>query len=157
MVSGGQEPYNYKWINLNNRTENMITNLCPGEYIVEVTDALGCLPVEASGIVRDRTQPCFSTRTILTPGGDGLNDSFIIFCADEYPNNRLKIYNRWGELVYQMDNYDCTQNGGECFMGKKQNSDEILPEGAYYWVLEYTDNASGEEVQLRGSLTILAE
>lgn len=158
MINGGQEPYNYRWVNLNNRTENMITNLCPGEYIVEVSDALGCLPVEASGIVRDRTQPCFSTRTILTPGGDGLNDSFIIFCADEYPNNRLKIYNRWGELVYQFDNYDCTQNGGECFKGYKQNTNsEPLPEGAYYWVLEYTDNASGEEVQLRGSLTILAE
>lgn len=157
MVEGGQEPYNYKWININNRTDNMITNLCPGEYIVEVTDALGCLPVEASGFVRDRTQPCFSTRTVLTPGGDGLNDSFIIFCSDEYPNNRLKIYNRWGELIYQADNYDCTQNGGECFKGYKQNSSEPLPEGAYYWVLEYTDNSSGEEVQLRGSLTILAE
>ncbi|PHN06878.1 cohesin domain-containing protein [Flavilitoribacter nigricans] len=157
MVSGGQEPYSYKWININNRTENMITNLCPGEYIVEVSDALGCLPTQASGIVRDRTQPCFSTRTVLTPGGDGLNDAFIIFCSDEYPQNRLKIYNRWGELVYQADNYDCTQYGGECFVGYKENSSEALPEGAYYWVLEYTDNASGEEVQLRGSLTILAE
>lgn len=158
MVTGGQEPYAYRWININNRTENMIPNLCPGEYIVEVSDALGCLPVQASGIVRDRTQPCFSTRAVITPGGDGLNDSFIIFCADEYPRNELKIFNRWGEMVYQADNYDCTQNGGECFEGYKQNStSDILPEGAYFWVLEYTDNATGEEVQLRGSLTLLAE
>lgn len=157
MVTGGQEPYNYKWININNRTENMVTNLCPGEYIVEVSDALGCLPVQVSGIVRDRTQPCFSARTVITPDGDGLNESFIIFCSDEYPSNELKIYNRWGELVYQADNYDCTESDGECFRGRRKDSEEILPEGAYFWVLEYTDNATGDDVQLKGSLTILAE
>ncbi|MCB0630210.1 MAG: gliding motility-associated C-terminal domain-containing protein, partial [Lewinella sp.] len=159
MVTGGKEPYSYRWININNSRENMVTGLCPGEYIVEVTDALGCFPVEGSGIVYDRTQPCFSTRTVITPDGDGLNESFIIFCADEYPDNLLKIYNRWGELVYQKQNYDCTQNGGECFKGRRgEDQDaaaEALPEGAYYWILEYRDNATGEDVILKGSLTIL--
>ena len=156
MVTGGQEPYSYKWININNSSMNMVTNLCPGEYIVEVTDALGCLPVQATGIVRDRTQPCFSTRTVITPDGDGLNEDFIIFCADEYPQNHLKIYNRWGQLVYEKRNYNCTQNDGECFKGMRADTEEPLPEGAYFWVLEYTDNATGDEVQLKGSLTILS-
>ena len=51
----------------------------------------------------------------------------------------MRIYNRWGKLVYEMDNYD---NAGNAFRGISNGStavikDDALPVGVYYYVIEY--------------------
>jgi len=40
--------------------------------------------------------------TFVTPNGDGANDVFYISEIEQRPNNRLTIYNRWGNLVYDL-------------------------------------------------------
>ena len=73
----------------------------------------------------------------FTPNGDGKNDGFVIKNIENYPNNNLKIFNRWGNLVYQKDGY---QNE---FEGYANTSDaagqEKLPAGTYYVILVYGD------------------
>ncbi|MEL6141107.1 MAG: gliding motility-associated C-terminal domain-containing protein, partial [Bacteroidota bacterium] len=70
--------------------------------------------------------------------------------------NTLEIYNRWGQLVFQMNNYSCSSDGGlDCFEGRT-NDGAILPEGPYYYVLDYF-NPIGERLQKRGSLTIVLD
>ena len=39
---------------------------------------------------------------IVTPNGDGLNDVFVIRGIEQFPNNTMRIYNRWGVLVYDL-------------------------------------------------------
>ncbi|WP_298901250.1 gliding motility-associated C-terminal domain-containing protein [uncultured Psychroserpens sp.] len=69
----------------------------------------------------------------LSPNGDGLNDVFSIECIEEYPNNRLKIYNRLGVLVYESKDYkndwDGTPNKGI------PNNLGLLPVGTYFYIL----------------------
>ena len=42
---------------------------------------------------------------IFTPNNDGLNDFFIPINLEQYPYPTLIIYNRWGEIVYENENY----------------------------------------------------
>ena len=159
-VFGGTPPYNYRWVEISgvgNTAE--VSDLCAGDYTVLVTDANGCGDdVSGTGTVLNRAFPCLSERPVITPNGDGLNESFILFCSDgsEVGNNSLEIFNRWGQLVFQTDNYACSDDDGiNCFRGRT-NDGVDLPAGAYYYVLEY-ENAVGEVRQQRGSLTIARE
>ncbi|MBF8151091.1 gliding motility-associated C-terminal domain-containing protein, partial [Winogradskyella sp. F6397] len=73
----------------------------------------------------------------ITPDGNGENDFFRIVGIEDYPDNNLKIYNRWGILIYDMDSYGI--NGNE-FRGISEgrstiNKDEKLPTGTYFYIL----------------------
>ena len=67
----------------------------------------------------------------FSPNGDGINDFFVIQGIEEYPNNELFIYNRWGELVYYKTNYDNTWNGES---NTKTPFGKKLTEGTYFYV-----------------------
>lgn len=157
-VTGGNGEYTYQWPQLLNQTGPSAEGLCPGEYMVVIRDLGGCQSITVSVLVRDRRFPCLSSREVITPNGDGLNEDFVLFCTDGegFNDNTLEIFNRWGQLVFTVDNYDCSQDGGSnCFNGTNNDGTE-LPEGPYYFVLDYA-NPSGDREQLRGSLTILRE
>ena len=67
---------------------------------------------------------------IITPKNqDGLNDVLIFDDLDEYPNNTLYIYNRWGNMVYSAAPY---KNDWD---GKRGRKKKPLPEGTYYYVM----------------------
>ncbi|MBK7873016.1 MAG: gliding motility-associated C-terminal domain-containing protein [Saprospiraceae bacterium] len=73
--------------------------------------------------------------SIITPNGDGINDTFVIPCLlDEtaYPNNQVSLYNRWGDEVFRSpipykNNWDGTFNG------------EDLPPGTYFYKVDFGD------------------
>ena len=78
----------------------------------------------------------------ISADGDGHNDSFIIEGIELYPDNNLKIFNRWGVLVYEKDGY---RNDTEPFDGHSNgratiNASSKLPQGTYYYILEYQDS-----------------
>ena len=93
---------------------------------------------------------------IMTPGdGDGLNDVFVIRGLDKYLNNTVRIYNRWGVLVYETKGYG---QRGNFFTGESNGRVTIentkqLPVGTYYYVLEYVNN-TGKTVKKAGPLYI---
>jgi len=74
---------------------------------------------------------------VITPNGDGFNDLFVIINCDKYPNNLLQVFNRWGKMVFEMQNYDNSWNGGN------------LADGTYYYIFKYIDNV------YNGSLSII--
>jgi len=99
---------------------------------------------------------------IITPNGDGYNDTFIItdnsevqsssstfksenstypLINDFYISNELVVYNRWGKKIYETKNYLNDWTG------------DNLPDGVYFYVL----NCHGkfEDEVIKGSLTIL--
>ena len=156
---GGSGSYRYNWPQLPNQGNNPFAEgLCPGEYTVEVTDENGCQMRTMVATVLDRSLPCLDVRRVITPDGDGLNERFVIFCSDGDAaiNNNLQVFNRWGQLVYRANDYDCTDLGGiNCFEGET-NDGVILPEGPYYYVFEFT-SLGGEQMQQRGSLSILRD
>jgi gliding motility-associated-like protein len=72
----------------------------------------------------------------LTPNGDGLHDVFTIRNIELYPDNNLKIYNRWGTKVYETDGYGIN---GKFFRGYKTGGGS-LPSGVYYYLLKYNED-----------------
>jgi gliding motility-associated-like protein len=73
----------------------------------------------------------------FSPNGDGKNDGFVIKNIENYPNNKLKIFNRWGNLVYQKDGY---LNEFEGYANvQMQQGNQKLPAGTYYVILDYGD------------------
>ena len=48
---------------------------------------------------------------IITPNGDGYNDTFIIKDLAFFAPVQLKIYNRWGRLIHETNSYENDWNG----------------------------------------------
>ena len=76
---------------------------------------------------------------VVTPNGDGAHDVLKIENIEYYPNNSLRIYNRWGVLVFSTRAYN-TQ--GNVFDGTSQGratvaQDNKLPTGTYFYILDY--------------------
>ncbi|WP_262509291.1 gliding motility-associated C-terminal domain-containing protein [Neotamlana nanhaiensis] len=76
----------------------------------------------------------------FSPNGNGKNEFFVIDCINNYPNNELQIYNRWGNVVYIKEGYDNTFNGisnGRAVVNKNKK----LPVGTYYYILDLGDGS----------------
>jgi len=58
---------------------------------------------------------------------------------ETYPNNVLRIFNRWGNIVYQMKGYDNTWDGKNG--GKGLHIGVDLPDGTYYYILDLGDGS----------------
>ncbi|MBP0905118.1 gliding motility-associated C-terminal domain-containing protein [Mariniflexile gromovii] len=83
------------------------------------------------------TNPDFEIFNAMSPDQDGLNDFFRIEGIEKYPDNNLKIYNRWGVLVYETDAYGIN---GKVFRGMSNGrvtvaKNEALPTGTYFYIL----------------------
>jgi len=80
---------------------------------------------------------------VLTPNGNGKNDALIIPCTQQFPNNELNIFNRWGDKVYTtigyQNDWEGTFNGNE------------LPAGTYYYIFKTSDNDADP---MQGFITI---
>lgn len=82
---------------------------------------------------------------LITANGDGFNDVWNVQNIEFYPENKVSIYNRNGMLVYDMESYN------NSWMGTFNN--EQLPDGTYYYVLEFTDTGD----TIKGAVTIISE
>ncbi len=92
---------------------------------------------------------------VITPNGDGIHDFLTIQNIENYPNNTVKIFNRWGVEVYATKSYNTT---GNVFDGTSEgrvtlNKDNKLPVGTYFYILEYED-LTGNMKELSGYLYI---
>ena len=74
--------------------------------------------------------------------GNADSDHWEIAGINKYPNNEVRVYNRWGNLVYEIKGYDNTTNvwRGESnkgiVLGKKQ-----LPDGSYFYIIDKKDGS----------------
>jgi len=90
----------------------------------------------------------------FSPNGDGLNDTFIIKGLDEtecFPTNSIEIFNRWGVLVYDTNQYD---NNTKVFRGISEGRATLsksseLPAGTYFYIVKYSDRF-GEKHEKQG-------
>lgn len=73
----------------------------------------------------------------FSPNGDGINDKFYIKGIENYPENELYVFNRWGNKVYEKTNYSNKNAwiGDYNKGGENTNSGERLPQGTYYYKL----------------------
>jgi len=108
-----------------------------GEVIFEVwvTDPIGCknfatltLNVERNIIDAENPDEVIVENNIITPNGDGYNDYLTVKELEAYLHPcTIKIYNVWGDIVYDADNYANQWDGTET---------KTLDAGTYYYVIE---------------------
>jgi gliding motility-associated-like protein len=85
----------------------------------------------------------------FSPNGDNSNETLIIADLDKYPNNTLKVFNRWGVEVYQASPYKNDWDGTD--QGKMALGKEVLPEGTYFYLL---DLGLGQDKVVKGYIYI---
>ena len=64
---------------------------------------------------------------VITPNGDGINDTWVVENITNHQNSVVRVFSRWGSLVYSAKNY---QNDWD---GKLNGSDATVPDGGSYY------------------------
>jgi gliding motility-associated-like protein len=131
-ITGGTSPYSVIWadgITTQNRT-----GLLPNTYSVVVTDANGCAASLDVDVDYAGSYSCLVIPEIITPNGDGHNDEWIIKNIDIYPDAEIKVYNRWGRMVYNGKNLLSNPWDGT-YRGKP------VPTDSYHYILYLNDGS----------------
>ncbi|GAL85165.1 hypothetical protein MYP_2394 [Sporocytophaga myxococcoides] len=76
-----------------------------------------------------KAQDALEAPEIITPNDDGKNDYFVIRGVNDKSDNKLEVFDKWGDIKYSKDNYLNDWNG------KTNNGDQIT-EGTYYYVFK---------------------
>ena len=84
--------------------------------------------------------------TGITPNGDGVNDTWILDGVTEYPNVEVKIFNRWGEIVFSNTGRYTPWDG-------KNTKGKDLPIGTYYFIIHLHDERG--TAPMSGPITIM--
>ena len=95
-----------------------------------VLDTLLLPPCGPDSCLVDQVRP----HTGLTPNGDGFNDEWIVEGLGACQAVKLVVYNRWGNVVFEQDDYELGPN----WNGLGADSEE-LPQGTYFYLLDFPD------------------
>jgi gliding motility-associated-like protein len=102
-----------------------------GSYSVTlvVVGSSGCVDTISGIYVVDAL---LNAPNIITPNNDGINDALYFKGLEYFSNNRIYIYNRWGQLIYDASPYNNNWKG------------ENQPDGTYFYILEVPDGKPQE-------------
>jgi gliding motility-associated-like protein len=127
----GSFGFTYTWVRDGDTlpiTTQTITEPAAGTYSLTVTNGFGC-PATSAPFVVTAVQPGSFVSEGFSPNGDGLNEVFFVEGIENYPDNLLVVFNRWGEEVFRRANYSNDWHG----LGP---NGKPLPAGNYFYVLE---------------------
>jgi gliding motility-associated-like protein len=117
-------------------------------YTITVVDANSCTSTD--GAVVTVIPYCVNPKDAFTPNGDGINDKWVMTtgttCLVSSGGINVKVYNRYGGLVYANNNY---QNDWDGTYGGK-----LVADGTYYYQVVYK-LFNGTSVNAKGNVTIL--
>lgn len=126
---------NYAWSGPNGYSSLQhpiqITSLPSGVYEVTVTNDAGCSAVQSIQVPGTQCE----IPNVITPNDDFIND---IFDLSGLLVNKLEVYNRWGRLVYQQNDYTNQWHG-------QNDNNQQLPDSTYFYIafLQSGENKQG--------------
>ena len=113
-------------------------------YTVFGTTNKGCIETDRVHVVIARPIEIYSG---FSPNGDGINDKWVITNGIQYGNRiRVKVFNRWGEPIFESKGYGASQEWDGTRNGRP------MPVGAYYYIVDVND---GKSKPYTGTVTIL--
>ena len=120
-----------------------LDSLVPGLYTVRIlaldnnTNAKKD-SVKITFVINKNTDACqITTYSAFSPDNNGINDTWIIKGIENFTNNAVTIYNRWGTQLKHIPNYD---NKNEVWKGETSSGQEV-PNGTYFYVIELNDGS----------------
>ncbi len=135
-VQGGLGPISLGWGANLHAQPHWVTGFENGTYTVYATDQC---PETQTAQITVHAGCDIVIPNVITPNGDGMNDAWVINGLAK-SGSAVKVFNRWGILVYESANY------GNNWKAKD------LPDGTYFY--EVMDGRTGKHYA--GYLTILA-
>lgn len=152
FVTEGTPPFIFRWLHdsivtFEHDSFSVTEFLLPGEYIVEITDGMGC-EIQDTIEVQHNPSICLKVYKAFSPNDDAIHEFWEIENIHLYPEALIVIYDRNGREVYRRRNY---QNAEGVAFGGKDQEDRVLPSGGYYYVI---DLGNGDPV-FKGTLTIV--
>jgi len=91
------------------------------EYLLEVTDILGCFTSGATFKVEIKPETFIKLPTTFTPNGDGVNDIIYVEGWGIKELMEFQIFNRWGEMMFESNDKAIGWDG--YYKGVLQNND----------------------------------
>ena len=115
-------------------------------FVYEICNSAGCSSATVTVDIVNKIVPYNG----MSVDGDGKNDYFHIGGIENYPNNVVRIYNRWGVKVFEVSGYD---NVTRVFKGISDGRVTVeapnkLPQGTYYYVIEYYDQNNNKQSEV---------
>jgi gliding motility-associated-like protein len=135
----------YLW---NNGTNNFFLIVSKyGTYSLTATDTNGCSASDEIKLIR-KCPPFVWFPNVFTPNGDSKNDTFRVV-ADPLTSFSLKVFNRWGKLLFE------TNNTGNGWDGKYLGNE--VPPGTYFYTVKYSYNVDSNIINKdnKGSVSLL--
>jgi gliding motility-associated-like protein len=116
-------------------------------YTLQFSDTLGCF--ENTYTYNVEVEPLFSVDapTAFTPNGDGDNETFMVDGWGIKELLELRIYNRWGELLYTTSDLNSGWDG--FYKGKLQNMETYIFQASILWYNDEIGEAKGNFKLLR--------
>lgn len=139
---GGTPPFQYAWDN--GELGNSIQELAPGIYELTVTDDNNCENTFSFDVTQVFNE-CLVIPNTFTPNGDNYNDTWVLGNIELYPNATVKVFNKWGNEIFNNDNtpyqpWEGTHNGN------------ALPSGVFYYIILLNNEQNN---QYTGTVTIV--
>ncbi|MBL0047143.1 MAG: HYR domain-containing protein [Bacteroidetes bacterium] len=117
-----------------------VSNLSPGASVLQWTVTNGVCPSSSDDVTINYED--LQIPNAISPNNDGFNDAFVIPGLEFYSGVKFTLYNSWGIIEYQSDNY---QNE---FKGENKSGQALLDD-TYYYILQITSN-----IEYKGYLII---
>jgi gliding motility-associated-like protein len=141
-ATDGIPSYTFSWndgVNSYTGNEPLYTSLIAGINNVVLTASDQCKTTTTS--VDVLVIPCaVNIPNVITPNGDSNNDFLVFENLEFFPENKLQIFNRWGNKIYEKESY---QND---WYGKDYS------EGTYFFILELNNF---DKTLHKGTFTLL--
>ena len=115
-------------------------------FVYEICNGTGC---SSATVIVKITEHIIVYNGISVNGNDK-NNHFHIDGIENYPNNKVRVYNRWGVEVFSVEGYD---NVTKVFKGISDGrvtieASERLPQGTYYYIIEYVDEHNKKQTEV---------
>jgi len=150
--AGPTNIYNYNWT----PTTDLNCTTCPNPtssslvdivYLSDVSDTSGCFSIQNKFTITIIPKSTVDVPTAFTPNGDGENDIVFVKGWGIKKLNYFKIYNRWGQLVFESNDINVGWNG--TFQGVLQNMETYVYQVS---VVTYTDV---EDIIKKGTVKLI--
>jgi len=122
-----------------------------GCYLVTAVDSFGNESIFSNQACVENC-PTYELPNVFTPNGDGINDLMVPLKGKMHvPKIDLKIYNRWGQIVFQTSDPEINWDGKEMLSGK-----DCTP-GTYYYICTIYQlfREGNKEKKITGTVTII--
>jgi gliding motility-associated-like protein len=128
----------YTWINNTTSPTVIVSPSITTVYPLTIKDLNGC--ISSKSIKLDIDPDCLpKIYHGISLNGDGTNDVFTIDNIEDFKNNHVSIFNRWGREIFSTSNYNNTTN----YWPKKEDLNNLMP-STYFYVVNFGD---GSEIQ----------